>query len=214
MQSTTELVNIPQVSIEALHEAAHAVIAAHMRVPFSRVTIKPNMNSRGHVTIYHRNMPKSYEVFEQAVLTQAYRRLPAETVEANEGLIIERAISRAVSSQRRSLTNKAIVILAARAVVSKYSSIEQPAPEWHYAGDEAQLREIAVAMHIKKCRYKAWRKSLYRRAQEIINLVAVELAIRLTAFELDQQKTLTSKHVRGNLRFWENYSSKSGKVAA
>jgi hypothetical protein len=190
-----------EVSIVALHEAGHSVVGAYLRVPFSRVTIKPESNSGGHVALVNYKMLSDYDRFERAVLNRAYKRLPVDAIEGNEYAIVERAMKRTFANRRRALTNRAIMILAARAVVSEYVP-KKHHPEWHYGRDEEQLREIANAPLVKRGSYKAWRVSLYKQAQEIIKIPAVKLTINFTAYELDRQKTLTSKHVRDNLRFW------------
>jgi len=78
-----------EASIAALHEAGHAVVAAYLRVPFSRVTIKPTANSSGHVTPIYRRY-RGYDDFRMKVLQRASKRFPADAIVWNEEAIVDR----------------------------------------------------------------------------------------------------------------------------
>ena len=109
------------ISEKAIHEAAHAVVAAQLRVPFTHVRVKPGKDSKmatgvnGAVMFVHELTPLN------CTHTRAIRK-PASL------------------QKKRQLTKHAIIILASRAAVDEHFS---SVPEKSYVGDEEDLRFCA-----------------------------------------------------------------------
>jgi len=167
----------------SVHEAGHAVVAAHLRFPLFHVTIKRNGNIGGYVRLGRPSVRK----FSHSRGTDDFK-------------------FRTEESKRRELarqmTNHAIVILAARAAVERYAA--NPAKlESCYEHDERQLRALSASLMRDKD-YGAWRAECLNRAREIVSVPHVRCAILEVAMELARarlaKRGVSGTHVRQVLR--------------
>jgi len=101
----------PLVSYAAIHEAAHAVVAVHVRVPFHYVTIHPRRVDGGwedgHIHVAHKLRIRLY-------------------MSDGRGGFRPRTEAEAQATRERYITNVAVVALGVRAFcVSSYISFKQ-----------------------------------------------------------------------------------------
>jgi hypothetical protein len=181
--------------VPAIHEAAHAVIAAYLRVPFTYATIIPEKRSGGHVRPKKRRGIRS---FSENRRTGAWRWRTDQEIERQF---------------KRQVEHHAVVLLAPRAAFEVLREFPRDAERKEaYSGDEKSLRSIsgkkagAVTIHRKtswsnKCEtgrpihinitngdFSAWRASMLQRARKLVALPHVREAIWAVAWELEVHK--------------------------
>lgn len=175
------------ISYDAIHEAAHAVVAAHLRVPFRYVTIHPRRVDGGwedgHLQIAHRLRIRLY-------------------ISDGRGGFRPRTGEEAQATRERYITNVAVVALGARAFcVSSHISFKQVngktfVPDG-FDGDEKLVSKFAKELGIKNVRI--WRRGLLQRAREIVARSDIRLAIREVALELEISKNIGNGRVGGKV---------------
>lgn len=185
-----------KVLVEAVHEAGHAVVAAHLRVPFKYATVMPRVidgfDTGGHV----RFLASKVRELSRSRRTDSWRLRSAEEISA------------IVSLKQQRL---AIVALAGRAA-DESLSIENA--EDVYASDESHVRRLAESIGIAEDHIMTWRLNCLDQARKIVSLPHVRLAIMDVAFELSfalnhGAKRVPAKEIRKLLRYAEDYVRKN-----
>lgn len=171
-----------RISEAALHEAGQAVLAAHLRVPFSHATI--NSNHGGLVQLRS----------ELAVMREYRWNRAAGTFTSKTDAEIAREV-------RRQITNRALVFLGGRAAVEAPGLNWGTRPdEYGYKHDEKGLSQLAGLLKVSRKQFKPWREGLLLRAREIAAVPHVNWAIHLVAEDLDKKQRVSSKRVRNLLK--------------
>lgn len=192
----------------ALHEAGHAVVAAHLRVPFTHVTIKPRTINGIDYGGYVRTgrSPVNLRRYVKCRNTDACRARSEEEI---------------VREVKRQVNNQVIVSLAGRAADEMPGlDRESTMPEECYAGDEETIKALTQVtvgtvtgfdLHINVAGhdFQAWRTSLLNRAKEIVAIPYIREAIIVVARQLYREyqvakKGLPSKEIRRTLRWFKH----------
>jgi hypothetical protein len=179
------------ISDVAVHEAAHAVVFAYLRVPFDRVTIKPRVwpsgvESSGYVVVGNHRI----------------RTLSLD----KQGCLAWRSPDAIHRSMVGKVENRVIGILAPQAALS----LPQWCSQWE-SGDGCEVDEEDVEAWSKEVGvqpegYPHWRAGLMKRAVEIVSIPFVSAAISQVAFRLEVDlkafnKGISSSEVRETLRY-------------
>ena len=138
------------VSETAFHEAAHAVVAAHLRVPFSYVTAVACTRYAGKV---------EGGLFKLRLFVSDRR-----------GGFRRRSEEELRKMTRERLPQYAVVALAARALCSSMefrtaSGRRLPPSKLGYDGDERIVQDVARQLGIKG--FAAWRKQMLDHARDV-----------------------------------------------
>lgn len=172
------------ISYGAIHEAGHAVVAAHLRVPFTHVTIKGTGELGGYVRCKQMTMH-------------------AASFNARTGEAHWKSAGEIEKEKRRQVENNAIMILAARCAVDAFFKPAVTARlEDSYGFDEKNLASLASMLAVP-C-FDQWRTELLDSARQIVYMPHVKHAILLVSLDLEaahqKKKGISSKHVREVLR--------------
>ena len=183
----------------AFHEAAHAVVAAHLKMPFRYATAvaSKGFGDGGHVTLESKRVrlylrPRS----------GPYRRRSDEEIKA---------------MGREHDHCDAVVTLAARAALENMAFEDEdgtplPPCEGQYECDEKDVRTIADDLGVDD--FAAWRERQLQRAREIVALPHVRRAIDLVAKYLEVERV---KHANGTgngrlaAKEFAGYSARCGR---
>jgi hypothetical protein len=201
-----------RLSMPAVHEAGHAVVAAYLRVPFTHVTIKPG-NRYGGVAYggYVRTgTPVNLRRYLESKRTGIWRARSDEE------------ITREV---KRQITNQVLVSLAGRAAAEMPEvNWGREIPEECYEGDEENVKafaEVTVGtlgdegfrVNIAGDDFEAWRFALLQRAREIVAIPYVREAILNVAYNLRCEYELAKKGISSKEVRWELQWSKDHFVS-
>ncbi len=183
-------------SCAATHEAAHAVVAAHLRFPFSSVTIKHGVLNG--TKIGGRIVPRQRQSI--SVRSPAYDRKTRTYLPLTD----QQMDARIERESDRQLTTTAIVGLAARAEINRQGRDEE-APEIHYGFDEQTVAFLYPQLRVAPPDFLTWRAAMYQQARRIVSLACVSDTIESVAYSLDTNKTVSSAHVRAVLKLHKAY---------
>jgi hypothetical protein len=202
------------ISESAFHEAAHAVVAAHLKMPFRYATAVVSKgfgdyggeDIGGHVTC-ERKRVRLYLSDRRG----RYRRRSDEEIKA---------------MGREHGHCGAVVGLAARAALENMEFEGEdgnplPLCEGKYEGDEKMLRTIASDLGVDD--FAAWRERQLQRAREIVAIPHVRKAIDLVAKYLEVERVkhangtgngrLAAKEVRSVLRVFRAFEKRKQRAA-
>lgn len=162
------------ISESAFHEAAHAVVAAHLKLPLRYATVA---GEGGHVTIATRRV-RLYLSNRRG----GYRERTGEEIK---------------TMSREHDGCLAVAVLAARAALENMEFEGEdgnplPLCEGQFDGDEQALREIALDLRVDD--FAAWRARQLDLAREIVAISHVQKAIDLVAKYLEVER---GKHANG-----------------
>jgi hypothetical protein len=158
------------VSETAFHEAAHAVVAADLRVPFTYVTAVAGPKHGGKL---------EGGLFKLRLFVSnrrgGFRRRSAEELR---------------KMARERLPRHAVVALAARALCSSMefrtaSGRRLPPSKLGYDGDEKIVKDVARQLGIKG--FAAWREQMLDHARDIVALPHVARAVQWVARNLETE---------------------------
>jgi hypothetical protein len=168
--------NLP-VSEQSLHEAAHAVVAAYLKVPFLYVTINHGViadtRTGGHVQL--RDSTKVIAIGPRWF--DEYRRANIQRMQG-----------------------QAIAAMAARVEVSK-RAWDREIPEERYAVDEALFLSLSEQLLISDV--TLWREVVLQYVESILAEPYVADAVDAVASNLDKNLRVSSQEVRRTLRFFK-----------
>jgi hypothetical protein len=153
-----------KVSLEAIHEAGHAVVAAHLRIPFTHVTIKQGEDKDG-------DMWGGY-------VRRKCIQIPTYSWNGKTDVFRPRSKSDLTRVAQKQITNTAIMILAARAAVNLCFNADD-VPESDYEKDEELLTELFAYQQIDlpfggtitvhdETNFASWRATLLKQAQVVM----------------------------------------------
>ena len=192
-----------KLKMTAVHEAGHAVVAAHLRVPFTHVTIKPGIKDGSQYGGYIRTgVPVNIQFYLENKKTGEWRARSRDEI---------------VREAKRQLTNQALVALAGRAAVEMLATNGgKGVPESGYKADEDNVKAFAEVtlgtrsddgfrVNIAGDDFQAWRAALLVRTREIVAIPYISEAILLVALKLESEyqfdkRGVSSKDVRRVLR--------------
>lgn len=169
---------IIRISTTAIHEAGHAVVAAHLRLGLTHVTIKPKRDGAGYTRV---------KPFRPHLMTSDRKGGPLR-------LCSESELKREHSAY---LEKRAIMILAARAAVDMLSE-DHEIPEDAYTDDERRLREFAEPLDIPPSGFDAWRGAVLGRARRLVGLPHIRAAVKNVAADLQYHYNQYKKGISGH----------------
>jgi hypothetical protein len=170
------------VSDTAVHESAHAVVAAYLKVPFSYVSAVACPKYGGKVQ-------------GEGLRARLY-------VSNRRGGFRQRSDEELRNLSRRRLAGMAVVALAARAAMEAMEfktagGRRLSASELGYKGDEKLLKDFARELGIHD--FAAWRKQQLNCARDIVATPHVARAIQWVARNLEAERQIYAMK-RGNGR--------------
>ena len=158
----------------AIHEAGHAVIAAHLRVPFRSVTIRPTVEG-------------------EKTTSEGHMRL----------ILKERTFTGSREARIRKLLHNALVTVAGRVAQEELGGLSLVMSERDTSEeDERDLHHLAEELGLPTAQFESWREYLRDEVRTTIRTVpCVREAINRLEQELrDANKGVSSKRVREILR--------------
>src|ERR1700761_4865788 len=185
--------DVMEISVAAIHEAGHAVVAAYLRLSFSRVTITPGKDDGGHIMVPGRI--RTYKTLIRVRGSFSFRQRST----AN----LQNSMRR--QNQRR-LEKGAVMLMSARAAVEARTS---ETFESDYSFDEEQLLDVASELGVSGTDYSRWRADVLTRNIAIVTEPIVSKAILLVATCLEvehsvgNRRGMSSKEVREHIRIVE-----------
>jgi len=158
----------------AVHEAAHAVAAAYLKVPFRCVTLRSfSKTDAGHV---------------RAEGLHGISRFVSD----RRGGYRPRSKKELKDIANRMLTDRAVMVFTARAAVESaplLSANGRPLStseiQGSYQQDEKQIKDIAHCLRASD--FEAWRKQMLKRARDIVSIPHVWRSILSVALRLEQE---------------------------
>jgi hypothetical protein len=187
----------------AVHEAAHAVVAAHLKVAFRYVSAVACRKYGGKVQGGSSRVARLY-------------------VSDRRGGFRQRSDEELRNIYCRRLADKAVVALAARAEMETMEfktagGRRLSASELGYKSDEKLLKDFARELGIRD--FGAWREQQLKRARDIVAIPHVARAIRWVARRLEAERQihamkrgngrLSSKDVRWILRAASGFTDRA-----
>jgi len=176
-------VYVPTKVIAALHEAGHAVVAAHLRVPFSNVTIVPSGSLHGRRT----------DFLPVRTRFRAFKQL------RNGGFV-----KNDVNGEFKIVWEKNLLATIA-GVGAEGLCYHIDVPECFKEGtgkfDWQQARKIAeVTLDIPARERDAYLYRLFDKVEQIVQINYIRRAIWIVADDLLERQTLTAQSVRSVYR--------------
>jgi len=176
-------------SMEAIHEAGHAVVAAYVRCPFLHATIKANESSGGHVC------------YKRPFVRQQSHNKATNTFRP-------RSENQQATSLIRQACKRAQATLGARAAADWYFSKEIASTyEATYRWDEQILQQASQILLLPAESFREWRDLVLSTVREIIKEPFVQAAIITIATDLQNALIkghgISAKHVRDVLKACE-----------